>query len=394
MSAALLAMAALLAAPPPAKVVLVSAARPGNCQNPSWSRDGAALGYERVFYEERRIELNIVRKPTGGGAEEVVKPVIAKAAGAFSGDDWAQRFKAKAGATSDLDVKPGQVCRELAWGPIESADTFAYSCNAGTYQLFWSGGGQISHGSGASGQPAWSPRGWRLLYVSATGTEGDLFLLDKMLESAAPKAKRLLPPSGRVHHMPAWSPSGRSVAFVGHDDSGGDIYLINDVDKPKASMVRLTDRAGEETGPSWSPDGKRIAFFGSRKKRKKKGAPLVWDIFVVDLEGEREPVRVAKNAKAPESSGPAWTPDGRWIVFARPNPAKADPLRIVRAEPGQFSKPIDTRTLSNADPVITERLGRWWLAFTALGRKGGGDLTWRKVHVYPLDKWAQQPPAP
>ncbi len=388
MSAFLLTVAMLATTPATPKATQVSAAREGNCQNPSWSRDGKALSFERVFYEEKRIELNIVR--TIGGPEEVVKPVITKSAGAAKGSAWASQFLDKAG--DDGDVKPGQICHELGWGPVDSPDSYAYSCNAGTYQLFWSGGGQVTRGKGASGQPAWSPKGWRLLYVSATGTEGDLFLLDRMLESTAPKPKRLLPPSGRMHRLPTWSPDGRSVAFIGHDDGGGDLYVIEDVDKAAETLVRLTDRAGEETNPSWSPDGKRIAYFVARTKGKKakKQTQLQWDIYVVELDGDRKPYRIAKNAKAPESAGPAWTPDGKYIVFVRPDPAKAHPLRIVKVAPKQFSKHLKTNTLSNSDPVVTARAGKWWVAFTALGVKGSSDLTWRKVYTYPLDAWSKR----
>ncbi|MEL7371962.1 MAG: hypothetical protein AAFN74_23760, partial [Myxococcota bacterium] len=38
----------------------VSAARKGHCENPQWSRDGRSLAYERVFLQDRKIELNVL----------------------------------------------------------------------------------------------------------------------------------------------------------------------------------------------------------------------------------------------------------------------------------------------------------------------------------------------
>src|SRR5919198_164069 len=56
---------------------------------------------------------------------------------------------------------------------------------------------------------------------------------------------------------PAWSPDGRRIAFVSRRDGRSHIYVM----RPNGTGVRrLTDSAADDESPTWSPDGRRIAF--------------------------------------------------------------------------------------------------------------------------------------
>jgi hypothetical protein len=74
----------------------------------------------------------------------------------------------------------------------------------------------------------------------------------------------------------------------------------------------------------FSPDGRRIVFVGPRH-----------GLMTIDLDSGRT------NAMGIEGDGPSWTRDGRWIVYAKADPAPADfwqPFRLW-AVPADLSAP-------------------------------------------------------
>lgn len=363
----------------------VSKTRKGNCENPQWSRDGKALAYERIFYEERKIEINIVRDAHAGQPrEERIKPILESRAGAES---LVSAFKGK----KKEKVAPGDVCREFSWGPKDSASAFVYSCNVegSSFQLFMTEGEQLTRGAGAAGQPSLTHSGWGLVYVASNEGREGLFVIHDLLDEIRPV--RLLPPGTRVDRMPTWSPDGKKVAFVGHDRQSADIYVIEKVRDPKESLIRLTKWDAEEINPSWSPDGTKIAFYSDRavkKRRRGKRGTAGQGLYVVDLVKGGEPFLVVRDVVASEQHGPAWTPDSKWLIYVKDlqKGKVIDPIRAAKAEKDAKEVKLKTGTVSNKDPQVAERNGKWWLAFSALGKFGRGEKTWRKIYTLPVDR--------
>lgn len=366
-----------LGAPPNADTadpvaVQVSPPQAGSCESPRWARDGSALSYERVFSEARRIELHILHSPLTTPMDQRVKMPKFRARQAPG-----QRFSGK-------KSQNGTVCRELSWGPKDNPSAYAYSCNRdGAFQVYWSGGVQLTQGSASSGQPALSPVSWAMTCVRGTQQSGGLAYVQDLMQDAT--VRPLAQTRRRVDRMPVFSPDGQSLLFVGHNKRGADIYLIRDLNKPRA--VRLTRARGDELNPSWSPDGTKFAYFGSRR-----GSGERYDLFVQDVGRRAKPRRLAKDVVLSEQQGPAWTPDGRYLVYVknRQRGDVIDPLRAV-AVGGRPDRPLPTGTVSNRSPAITSVEGRAWVAYSALGRVGGEDHTWRKIFVFPLDALAPAP---
>lgn len=74
---------------------------------------------------------------------------------------------------------------------------------------------------------------------------------------------------------PVWSPQGHRIAFVSQESGSDDIWTVN----ADGSDVRsLTTNTWEwEKHPSWSPNGQQIVFWSNRTAVKQ--------IYVMDVDG-------------------------------------------------------------------------------------------------------------
>ncbi len=99
---------------------------------------------------------------------------------------------------------------------------------------------------------------------------------------------------------PAWSPDGTRIAFVSNRAGPFDVYVMN---ADGSGQARLTFETLDAHHPAWSPDGTRIAFDGNNPSQ---------DIVVVNANGSgRHVVAGGDNIQ----NNPSWTADGARIVF-------------------------------------------------------------------------------
>jgi len=102
--------------------------------------------------------------------------------------------------------------------------------------------------------PAWSPDGSRYVTVSMRGGQVDLWVTQ-----ADTGAATRWTDDNAVEGQPAWSPNGRCIAYVTTRNTPG-----IDVKCDDAPAWRLISDARR---PQWSPDGKRILCMASRDGR-------------------------------------------------------------------------------------------------------------------------------
>ncbi len=158
--------------------------------------------------------------------------------------------------------------------------------------------------------------------------------------------------SGGEDRDPAWSPDGSQIVYSGHRINGINIIRMN---ADGTGQVPLTDTFGSVINqePAWSPDGKKIAFTSNRAEARRN------EIWVMDADG-KNPVRLTVNVQlGSDSSGPfyghdfspAWSPDGKKIVFwsDRDNLANRD-IYIMNAD-GSDQTRLTNNPAEDRDPV-------------------------------------------
>ena len=133
--------------------------------------------------------------------------------------------------------------------------------------------------------PAWSPDGSQIAFVSDRDGNSEIYVMDADGENLT----RLTNDPGD-DYGPTWSPYGR-IAFMSDRDGNNEIYVM---DADGENLTRLTNDPSSDYGPTWSPDGRRIAFQTLRDGN--------WEIYVIDADGENL-------TRHTEYSGGDWSPD-------------------------------------------------------------------------------------
>jgi len=159
--------------------------------------------------------------------------------------------------------------------------------------------------------PTWSPDGAdeyirQIAFTSERDGNQEIYVM----EADGSHPRRLTnDPAGDMR--PSWSPDGTQIAFNSMRDGNWDIYVMN---SDGSNQRPLTTSAAWEFFPTWSPDGAQIAFFACDPQCR----PNKQDIYVMDADGAGQGsgnVRRLTNTPAIVDEDPAWSPNGKHILF-------------------------------------------------------------------------------
>lgn len=187
---------------------------------------------------------------------------------------------------------------------------------------------QITSHNGLDLQPAFSPQGDALAFVS--DRSGSLEIYVRALHGGS--AEVALTSDGGQNVQPAWSPDGRFIAY--HSYRGG-IWVI----PARGGVSRQVAPAG--ANPAWSPDGSRIAFQSDEHADVTPsafGAQSGSTIAVVNVDGTN--LREVTRAGQPLGGHalPVWTPDGRRIAFSVFDASPDHEIWTIPAEGGAATR--------------------------------------------------------
>jgi tricorn protease len=226
--------------------------------------------------------------------------------------------------------------------------------------------------------------------------QGELFLMPR----TGGKARRLTH-SPAFDHGIAWSPDSSKILFLSDRSGFEDIYLLepDDPDHPtlttahRFKVKQLTHTPESEIGVGFAPNGSKVAFIRAGK------------LITMNPDGTNEKVLVGQAGAGQAGGGQVidyeWSPDSKWICYAREDGSFASELYIIPA-----SGPTAQDPARNVTRFATYNAGVTWsrtgnkLAFvsqrlqgsnsayvlslqkpTAPGAFAGKDIDWEGVHL-------------
>ena len=227
-----------------------------------------------------------------------------------------------------LDVSSGQVRRvtaddawnlDASWSPDGQRIVYQSTRDgrSDVYVMDLSSGDvhRISDGRGFNGYPSWSPDGRWIAYESSRdgieakpdppGYYREIYLVR---EDGSDRHRLLA--THAVQSGPAWSPLGDRIAFASDMAGAFDLYTAGSNGGDLHQLTHHEGSGGFATYPRWSPDGSRIAFNATSSRSNHS------EIYRISA-GGGESQRLTDDPVALWDAWPDWSPDSRWIAYAR-----------------------------------------------------------------------------
>jgi tricorn protease len=110
-----------------------------------------------------------------------------------------------------------------------------------------------------------------------------------------------------VERDPAWSPDGKSIAYMSDASGEYELHIKDQNGMGEARRINLGQPPTFYDDPKWAPDSKKIVVSDKRL-----------NLWYVDLDG-KAPVRVDTDTYAGpyQTFSPSWSPDSRWLAYTK-----------------------------------------------------------------------------
>ncbi|HYX20897.1 MAG TPA: protein kinase, partial [Thermoanaerobaculia bacterium] len=203
---------------------------------------------------------------------------------------------------------------------------------------------RLTAGGPATDSPLWSPDGNRIAYAKLEGGRATSVCV---MPAAGGKEERVLFLEGRLSSPQGWSSDGRFLAVQSVAPGGktkSDIWIVPMSEGSKPYAFLATD--AEETGPAFSPDGKWLSYISDESGRP--------ELYVVPFPGPGGKWQISTDG----SIGGGFSGRGMEILIAAPG------NDVVSVVPTVGASGLEVGPAKPLFKVPT---------FTAIGGRYGGD---------------------
>ena len=198
---------------------------------------------------------------------------------------------------------------------------------------------------GRYNHPSWSPDGQEIIYTSYTFSQGGEDA-DIWIYSVAEKSSRQFVKQPGLQGYPRFSPKGDMLLY----SSSQTITLLGFEFTAIEGLWKVSLRDGEikqlllgtasDTEPAWSPDGRRVVFSSDRS-----GDP---DLWLITSDG-KELTQLTSSPAA--EMYPKWSPDGLEIVYVSAASGRTELLLInLKSREARKVTPFGAKNIDIRDP--------------------------------------------
>ncbi len=198
----------------------------------------------------------------------------------------------------------------------------------------------------------------RSLDLSPSGNRVAVEFRGEILSVPAEKgdARNLTRTPGSHERNPAWSPDGKLIAYV--SDAGGEYALKVQAQDGKGEVRSYALKgAGFYRDLKWSPDGKRIAYIDNAMA-----------LYLLDLAtGAVKPISSELLYTPSPTLTHSWSPDSRFLAYTRNTESGLQRIHVYAVEEDRSTALTDG--LADAGEPVFDRSGKY-LYFTASTEAG------------------------
>jgi Tol biopolymer transport system component len=249
---------------------------------------------------------------------------------------------------------------------------------------------QLTTGAGNHLCAAYSADGKQIAYCADAGGQFEIW----KMQADGTKQTQVTHLGARAL-FPDFSPNGKQIAFGGvvGADAHTEVYVV-DATTGK-DLVALTSCKGKAPGcsndyPAWSPDGKLIVFIHTDDFNADE-TPVNEQVWIMKSDGSDQ--HALTTGAAPKDQVPSWSPDGKHIVYSS-GVADSEGIWVMAAD-GSGQVQLSGCSPAEASPCAAgDDFGPVWspdgtrIAFLrAFGAVGAND---RPVYVMNADGTNQQ----
>ena len=353
-----------------------------SAENPRFVETIPRKGYRFIAPVERIATPNTAAQPAGWRPRLWVAPVLGIALVAAA-SVWflrANRNPELAPVPVPLTAYPGDEVSPsfspdgnyvaFAWNPSETLG----QGNFGIYVKLIGGGDpvQLTHGPADDFSPVWSPDGRFIVFLRRLSPAASGVILVPAIGGAERKLGEIYQDEPlRVYLGPylCWSPDSKwlLVADKESPDRPFGLFRLSVETGEKQRLIPPQERSFGDLSPAVSPDGRALVF--SRWTRSH-----IRDLYLVELSESLNPVSAPRRLTFDTNAGdPAWTSDGRGIVFSAGPRHTPNLWKLTLSQPGWRPGKLERLAFAGegGEPVIS-RQGR-----LAYGRRSMDVDIWR-----------------